>query len=117
MTEEMMNLRALVEKTPDADLLREMIGFAAHRLMELEVRPTGRTRIGSRNATAIATAPGRRGPARSSCVSRSCARARIFRAFSSRAGSPRRPSRRSCRKPTCTASGPARSTIWSRPWG
>ncbi len=37
MTKPMMDLRELVEKSGDADRLREMIGFAAERLMDLEV--------------------------------------------------------------------------------
>ena len=42
MTDEMKALRSMLEKGRDADVLREMIGFAAERLMELEVQaPTG----------------------------------------------------------------------------
>src|SRR3546814_17033233 len=36
MTEDKIALRALLEKGSDATFLREMIGFAAQRLMELE---------------------------------------------------------------------------------
>jgi transposase-like protein len=37
MTDENMDLRSLLEKTGDTDFLREVIGFTAQRLMELEV--------------------------------------------------------------------------------
>ncbi len=50
MTMEMMSLQALVEKSSDTDLLREMIGFAAHRLMELEVETLTGAAHGERSA-------------------------------------------------------------------
>lgn len=37
MTADKMDLHALVGKSADGDFLRDMIGFAAQRLMELEV--------------------------------------------------------------------------------
>ena len=37
MTDDKLTLRTLLEKSSDADLLREMIAFSAQRLMELEV--------------------------------------------------------------------------------
>ncbi len=37
MTNPMMTLNTLLEKSSDADILREMIGFASQRLMEMEV--------------------------------------------------------------------------------
>ena len=49
MTDDRMALQSLLAKTPDADVLREMIGFAAQRLMELEVKARTGAAYGERN--------------------------------------------------------------------
>src|SRR5882724_9813507 len=53
MTDDMMSLRALLEKSADVDLLREMVGFAAQRLIELEVEGLTGAAHGERDANPI----------------------------------------------------------------
>jgi putative transposase len=60
MTDEMMNLNALLEKTSDADMLREMIGFAAERLMALEVGALTGAGYGEKNPDRLAQRNGYR---------------------------------------------------------
>jgi hypothetical protein len=59
MTDEIMNLRALLEKSSDADLLREMIGFSAQLLMELEVEGLTGAAHGERSPERINPTRGR----------------------------------------------------------
>jgi len=60
MTEDMMNLRSLVEKSADADLLREMIGFASEKLMELEIGAKTGAGYGQKNGLRLAQRNGYR---------------------------------------------------------
>jgi transposase-like protein len=53
MTDDRIALRELLEKSADADLLREMISFAAERLMELEVQGLTGAAHGERSASRL----------------------------------------------------------------
>ncbi len=96
MTTDMMSLRTLLEKSSDVDLLREMIRFAAQRLMELEVGGLTGAGHGERSADRITHRNAYRyrdWETRAGTVELpypSCAREAIFRLSWSRAAWPRR---------------------------
>jgi putative transposase len=60
MTNDMIAVRELMEKSPDADFLREMISFAAQRLMELEVEAKTGAAWGEKSAERLAQRNGYR---------------------------------------------------------
>ena len=60
MTDDMIALRELLEKGSDATLLGEMIGFAAQRLIELEVEGQTGAAYGEKNPERLAQRNGYR---------------------------------------------------------
>ena len=60
MTDDRMALQALLEKTPDADFLRQMIGLTAQRLMELDIESRTGAARGERSNERLAQRNGYR---------------------------------------------------------
>ena len=100
MTDARMALVELIEKRADTDLVREMLAFAAARLMDLEVETLTGAPAGARSPERLNHRNGYRERVWDTRAGRidlaipSCARALTFRPSSSRAARPRRRSRR-----------------------
>ncbi len=122
MTDAVMSLRALAEKSADADVLREMIGFAAQRLMELEVGGLTGAAHGEKNPERLAQRNGYRDrdwQTRAGTVELRIPKLRTGSYFPSFL-EPRRMTEKALtaviQEAYIQASRPARSTIWSRRW-
>ncbi len=61
MTDDMMTLRIVLEKAPDADSLREVIGFAAEKLMAMEAGAKTGAALGQRSPDRFVHRNGYRG--------------------------------------------------------
>jgi len=130
MTDDRMTLMELVEKSADEDLVRDMLAYAAERLMELESEAATGAPKGARTAARTAQRNGYR--ERSTYTSTGDPRRpdrpgdpRIAQGQLlprsrgspwSRAGRRRRPSWPSYRKHMFTASRRAPSMTWCGPW-
>ena len=118
-----MTLRALLEKSSDADLLREMIGFTAERLMALEVEGLTGAGHGERSADRITHRNGYRDRSwetRAGTVELKIPKLRkgsYFPGFLE----PRRMAEKALaaviQEAYIQGCRPARSTIWFRRWG
>ena len=70
MIDDSMNVQALLGKSADADFLREMIGFAAQRLMDLEVGGLTGVGYGEKSSDRLAQRNGYRERCRSASKAR-----------------------------------------------
>src|SRR3954463_5968443 len=122
MTDEKMALLELIEKSADTDLIREMLGFAAERMMDLEVQACTGAAHGVRDPARVVQRNGYRARAwetRAGRIELQIPRLRRGSYFPSFL-EPRRTAEKALtaviRRPTSRASPPGRWTTWSRRW-
>jgi Transposase, Mutator family len=123
MTDERMVLIELVEKRADGDLVREMLAFAAERIMELEVEARTGAAKGARSPLREAQRNGYRDrdwDTRAGRIALEIPKLRKGSYFPSFL-EPRRTAEKALvaviqERPTSTASRPGPGTTWSRPW-